>query len=155
MGRRRCACWRKDNRVDLLFTDVVLPGGLTGAQVAAQARALRPDLKVLFTTGYARERHLPSRPAGQRRAAHHQAVQLCRSGGEGARRAGRVVALVRRAIDQDSPLPRSAMARPAARLLLFVRTRRVLRGRPHRVGPHARRAGPWALPVLPVVSRTV
>ncbi|MBR0789910.1 PAS domain S-box protein [Bradyrhizobium manausense] len=41
-------------RVDLLFTDVVLPGGLTGAQVAAQATALRPTLKVLFTTGYAR-----------------------------------------------------------------------------------------------------
>jgi CheY-like chemotaxis protein len=41
-------------RVDLLFTDVVLPGGMTGAQVAAQARALRPKLRVLFTTGYAR-----------------------------------------------------------------------------------------------------
>ena len=41
-------------RVDLLFTDVVLPGGMTGAQVAAQARALRPAMKVLFTTGYAR-----------------------------------------------------------------------------------------------------
>ena len=41
-------------RVDLLFTDVVLPSGLTGAQVAADARKIRPDLKVLFTTGYAR-----------------------------------------------------------------------------------------------------
>ncbi|WP_234683721.1 ATP-binding protein [Bradyrhizobium monzae] len=41
-------------RVDLLFTDVVLPGGLTGAQIASQAKALRPSLKVLFTTGYAR-----------------------------------------------------------------------------------------------------
>jgi CheY-like chemotaxis protein len=41
-------------RVDLLFTDVVLPGGMTGAQVAAQAKAIRPSLKVLFTTGYAR-----------------------------------------------------------------------------------------------------
>jgi PAS domain S-box-containing protein len=41
-------------RVDLLFSDVVLPGGLTGAQVSAQARAIRPGLKVLFTTGYAR-----------------------------------------------------------------------------------------------------
>ncbi|MGY3369936.1 PAS domain S-box-containing protein [Bradyrhizobium sp. GM2.4] len=41
-------------RVDLLFTDVVLPGGLTGAQVAAQAKTVRPTLKVLFTTGYAR-----------------------------------------------------------------------------------------------------
>jgi CheY-like chemotaxis protein len=33
-------------RVDLLFTDVVLPGGMTGAQVAAHARALRSKLKV-------------------------------------------------------------------------------------------------------------
>jgi CheY-like chemotaxis protein len=41
-------------RVHLLFTDVVLPGGMTGAQVAAEARGLRPNLKVLFTTGYAR-----------------------------------------------------------------------------------------------------
>jgi len=41
-------------RVDLLFSDVVLPGGLTGKQVSEQARALRPGLKVLFTTGYAR-----------------------------------------------------------------------------------------------------
>jgi CheY-like chemotaxis protein len=41
-------------RVDLLFTDVVLPGGMTGAQVAAQAKVLRANLKVLFTTGYAR-----------------------------------------------------------------------------------------------------
>jgi signal transduction histidine kinase len=40
--------------VDLLFTDVVLPAGMTGAQVAAQAREKRPGLKVLFTTGYAR-----------------------------------------------------------------------------------------------------
>jgi CheY-like chemotaxis protein len=41
-------------RLDLLFTDVVLPGGMTGAQVAAKAREAKPDLKVLFTTGYAR-----------------------------------------------------------------------------------------------------
>ncbi len=40
--------------IDLLFTDVILPGGMTGAQLAAQAHALRPRLKVLFTTGYAR-----------------------------------------------------------------------------------------------------
>jgi signal transduction histidine kinase len=41
-------------QVDLLFTDVVLPGGMTGAQLAAQARGRWPNLKVLFTTGYAR-----------------------------------------------------------------------------------------------------
>jgi CheY-like chemotaxis protein len=40
-------------RVDLLISDVGLPGGLNGRQVADAARALRPDLKVLFITGYA------------------------------------------------------------------------------------------------------
>jgi PAS domain S-box-containing protein len=45
---------QRQTRVDLLFTDVVLPGGMTGAQVAEQAREARPGLKVLFTTGYAR-----------------------------------------------------------------------------------------------------
>jgi len=45
---------RREAHVDLLFTDVVLPGGLTGAQVAAEAREIQPGLKVLFTTGYAR-----------------------------------------------------------------------------------------------------
>jgi signal transduction histidine kinase len=44
----------RQSRVDLLFTDVVLPSGMTGAQVADKARELRPGLKVLFTTGYAR-----------------------------------------------------------------------------------------------------
>ena len=40
--------------VRLLFTDVGLPGGLNGRQLADQARQRRPLLKVLFTTGYAR-----------------------------------------------------------------------------------------------------
>jgi signal transduction histidine kinase/CheY-like chemotaxis protein len=40
-------------RIDLLVTDVGLPGGLNGRQVADAARALRPDLKILFVTGYA------------------------------------------------------------------------------------------------------
>jgi PAS domain S-box-containing protein len=38
----------------LLFTDVGLPGGMNGRQLADAARKLRPDLKILFTTGYAR-----------------------------------------------------------------------------------------------------
>jgi PAS domain S-box-containing protein len=40
-------------RIDLLVTDVGLPGGVNGRQLAAAARALRPELKVLFITGYA------------------------------------------------------------------------------------------------------
>lgn len=40
-------------RIDLLITDVGLPGGLNGRQVADAARTLRPDLRILFVTGYA------------------------------------------------------------------------------------------------------
>ena len=40
-------------RIDLLITDVGLPGGLNGRQVADAARHRRPGLKVLFITGYA------------------------------------------------------------------------------------------------------
>ncbi len=40
-------------RVDLLITDVGLPGGMNGRQVADAGRAARPGLKVLFITGYA------------------------------------------------------------------------------------------------------
>lgn len=40
-------------RVDVLVTDVGLPGGLDGRQVAEAARGRRPGLPVLFTTGYA------------------------------------------------------------------------------------------------------
>jgi CheY-like chemotaxis protein len=40
--------------IRLLFTDVGLPGGLNGRQLADAARQHRPSLKVLFTTGYAR-----------------------------------------------------------------------------------------------------
>ncbi len=39
--------------ISLLVTDVGLPGTLNGRQMADAARALRPDLKVLFITGYA------------------------------------------------------------------------------------------------------
>jgi len=40
-------------RIDLLLTDVGLPGGMNGRQLADAARRLRPGLKVLFLTGYA------------------------------------------------------------------------------------------------------
>ena len=40
--------------IDLLFTDVGLPNGMNGRALAEQARRRRRALKVLFTTGYAR-----------------------------------------------------------------------------------------------------
>ncbi|CAN5333221.1 PAS domain-containing protein [soil metagenome] len=44
---------RSSEHIDLLITDVGLPGGKNGRQIADEARALRPGLKVLFITGYA------------------------------------------------------------------------------------------------------
>lgn len=44
---------RSNRRIDLLISDVGLPGGMNGRQVADAARETRPDLKVLFITGYA------------------------------------------------------------------------------------------------------
>jgi CheY-like chemotaxis protein len=44
---------QSETRIDLLVTDVGLPGGMNGRQVADAGRALRPSLKVLFITGYA------------------------------------------------------------------------------------------------------
>jgi CheY-like chemotaxis protein len=49
-----------DARIDLLVTDVGLPGGLNGRQLAEAGRALRPGLRVLFITGYAEHAVLDS-----------------------------------------------------------------------------------------------
>jgi two-component system NtrC family sensor kinase len=53
---------RSGERVDVLFSDIVMPGGMNGAQLAVEAMRLRPALKVLMTSGYAGTR--PSLPEG-------------------------------------------------------------------------------------------
>lgn len=46
---------QSDAEIDLLFTDVVMPGKITGHDLAKSARDLRPDLPVLFTSGYVQD----------------------------------------------------------------------------------------------------
>ena len=52
-GPSGLAILQSDTRIDLLISDVGLPGGMNGRQVADAARVTRPELKVLFITGYA------------------------------------------------------------------------------------------------------
>jgi PAS domain S-box-containing protein len=50
-----------DAHVDVLFTDIELAGGMNGTELAEEAHHLYPQLKVLFTTGFAREATLHER----------------------------------------------------------------------------------------------
>src|SRR5207302_763965 len=54
-GREALAILDRRGDFDLLFTDYVMPNGLNGAELARQALRVRPALKVLVTSGYARQ----------------------------------------------------------------------------------------------------
>jgi two-component system, cell cycle sensor histidine kinase and response regulator CckA len=48
--------WRSNpDKIDLLLSDMVMPGGMTGLNLAGQLRALQPGLRVLLTSGYSEE----------------------------------------------------------------------------------------------------
>ncbi|WP_234885014.1 hybrid sensor histidine kinase/response regulator [Rhizobium rhizogenes] len=52
-GAEALAAFQENPDIALLFTDVVMPGGMAGDELAHKVRALRPEIKVLFTSGYA------------------------------------------------------------------------------------------------------
>src|SRR3546814_14096129 len=58
---------QEDRPIDLLFTDIVMPGSLSGVQLAERAKELRPEIKILLTSGFAKvamENASGGRPAG-------------------------------------------------------------------------------------------
>jgi CheY-like chemotaxis protein len=58
---------RQDTPIDLLFTDVIMPGGMHGPQLVAEARRLRPELKALYTSGYPESQRSPDGLTGIQR----------------------------------------------------------------------------------------
>ena len=55
-GRQAVALWQEHGpEIDLLFTDMVMPEGMTGIQLAGHLRDLKPDLKVIISSGYSAE----------------------------------------------------------------------------------------------------
>ena len=44
---------QSDRKIDLMFSDVVMPGGMSGTELVHAARHLRPGIKTLLTTGFA------------------------------------------------------------------------------------------------------
>jgi len=51
-GAAALAILKERRDIDLLLTDIILPGGMNGQQVAEAAKAINPQLKLLYTSGY-------------------------------------------------------------------------------------------------------
>ena len=71
------ALLKREPSIGVLFTDIVLGRGIDGYELAEQAVALRPQLKVLYTTGYAARARQAS-PIGRLLPKPYRAAQLLR-----------------------------------------------------------------------------
>ena len=72
----------REEPIDLLFTDIVMAGGMTGVDLAQEARRRRPGLKILFTSGYAEPAVIKVGSALTNAALARQALQHRRAPGE-------------------------------------------------------------------------
>jgi len=53
-GPSALAVLRRERDIDVLFTDIVMPRGMNGLELARQAARLRPEMRVLLASGYSR-----------------------------------------------------------------------------------------------------
>jgi CheY-like chemotaxis protein len=64
-GRQALATWSQHpKRIDLLLTDLILPDGMAGTELARILQLAKPGLKVLYTSGYNAERLAKEFPPG-------------------------------------------------------------------------------------------
>jgi CheY-like chemotaxis protein len=55
-GREALEIWKSHGpEIDLLLTDIVMPEGVTGRELAEQLRTQKPALRIIFTSGYSRD----------------------------------------------------------------------------------------------------
>jgi PAS domain S-box-containing protein len=54
-GAQALSMLEQGGKFDLLFTDIIMPGGINGTELAQYAQGLAPDMRVLYTTGYVRD----------------------------------------------------------------------------------------------------
>jgi CheY-like chemotaxis protein len=54
----------RGSEIDLLLTDMVMPNGITGGQLASRLRAEKPSLRVIYTSGYSADFYAPDRQEG-------------------------------------------------------------------------------------------